>query len=171
MKRIILLCLSLVLMLIVSGCSKRDKGISIDRSNPELEIINESLEDYMFIREDFNEPDRVWSYLEELVALYYKSYQQVGSSGSLKRMERSDLSAWLRGKEKSESVLRQLCSDPKFMLEANKWKIAFNVFKRDGSVVRWGVEGEYYPENQYNQIDKIEISTLKPKGTFSWPFA
>lgn len=162
----IIVCLCLA-FLGLSGCSKRDKVISIDSSNPELAVINDSLEDYMFLSHYFENPDRINSFLSELLFLYYKSYQQVGSSN----LERTGLSSWLRAGEKSEAVLRELCSNPKFVIEANKWKIEFNVIKQDGSAVRWETEGEYSPENQYNQIDKIEITTLKPKGTFSWPFA
>jgi hypothetical protein len=162
------LCLFVAFM-IVSGCSKSCKDDVVDISAPELSVINESLRDYMFSKQDFNEPNSVWAFLQELAALHYDSYLLVGSSGTMRLMERNDISSWLRGKEKSKAVLRELCSDPKFMLEGNKWKVLFNMFKKDGSVDKWEVVGKHDPENKYNQVEKIEISTLRPKGTFSWP--
>ena len=163
-----IICL-FVVFLTVSGCSKSGKGDVIDLSAPELSVINNSLNDYTFIKQYFDEPERVESFLQELVALHYNSYLLVGSSGTLRLMERGDISSWLRAKEKREAVLRELCSDPQFVFEGNKWKVVFNVFKKDGSVDKWEVVGEHYPEKRYNQVEKVEIRTLKPKGTFSWP--
>ena len=165
LPNIICLC---VFLLLISGCSKSGKTISIDKSDPDMVIINENLIDYMFLREDFNEPERYGYYLEKIIRPYFKSYSYVGSSHRLWLMEGRDISHWLKGRVKDEDVLRQLCSDPKFTFESNKWKIEFNVLKQDGSVDRCKVIGEYYPQKQYNQIEKMEISNLKPKGTFSF---
>jgi len=164
-----IMCL-LVAFLTVSGCSKSGKDEVTDISGPELAVINNSLKDYMFTEQDFDEQDRVVPFLEELVAPHYNSHLLVGSTRTLRFMERGDISSWLRAKEKSEAVLRGLCSDPQFVFEGNKWRITFNVFKKDGGVDKWQVVGEHDPKNEYNQVEKIEISTLKPKGTFSWPF-
>ena len=164
----VIMCLLIAFQTII-GCSKSDEGDSMEVDHPKLAVINESLKDYSFLRKHFDESESYCSFLEELVALHYNSYLIVGSNATLRRMERSGVSAWLRGREKSESVLMQLCSDPKFVLEGNKWKVLFNVFKKDGSVDKWNVVGKHDPEKEYNQIDKIEIITLKPKGTFSWP--
>jgi len=164
----IIMCL-LIAFQIITGCSKSDEGDPMEEDHPKLAVINESLKDYRFLRKHFDEPESYCSFLEELVALHYNSYLLVGSNSTLRRMERSGVSAWLRGREKSEAVLRQLCSEPKFVLEGNKWKVLFNVFKKDGSVDKWNVEGKYDPEKEHNQIDKITISILKQRGTFSWP--
>ena len=163
-----IMCL-FVVFLTISGCSKSSEDDVMDISAQELAVINESLKDYVFIKQDFDDPERIESFLPELVALHYNSYLLMGSSVTLRRMERSGVSAWMRAKEKSEAVLRGLCSDPQFVFEGNKWKVVFNVFKKDGGVDKWQVVGKHDPENEYNQIDKIEIITLKPKGTFSWP--
>jgi len=152
-----------------SSCSKRDEAVSMEGDHPKLVVINQSLKDYSFLRNHFDENERSCSLLGELVALHYNSYLLVGSSETLKLMERGDISSWLRAKEKKEDVLRTLCSDPQFVLEGDKWKVLFNVFKKDGSVDKWKVVGVHDPENNYNQVEKLEISTLKPKGTFSWP--
>ena len=163
-----IMCL-FVAFLTISGCSKSSEDDVMDISAQELAVINESLKDYVFIKQDFDDPERIESFLPELVSLHYNSYLLVGSSGTMRLMERNDISSWLRAKEKSEVVLRELCSDPQFVFEGNKWKVTFNVFKKDGGVDKWQVVGKHDPENEYNQIDKIEIITLKPKGTFSWP--
>ena len=162
-----IMCL-FVAFLVVCGCSKSGKDNATEVLPMELSVINESLKDYMFIRQHFDDPERVWSFLEELVALHYQAYQRVGSSEELRIMERSGLLDRQRGREKSEAVIRDLCSDPKVVLEGNKWKVVFNVFKRDGSIEKWYVVGENEPENEYNHINKIEIRIFKSKGTFSW---
>lgn len=162
----VIICL-FVAFLTFSGCSKSGKD---DASPPDISVINDSLKDYRFIRQHFEDPDRVKSFLARLVVLYCNGwYHEVASSATLRTMERSGLQAWLRAREKSEIVLRGLCSDPKVVLEGNKWKVVFNVLKRDGSVEMWQVVGKNEPEHEYNQIHKIEITTLKPAGTFSWP--
>jgi len=163
-----IMCL-LVAFLTVSGCSKSGKDDVTDMSGPELAVINSSLKDYMFTKQHFNDPEEIEGFLLELEALHYNSYLLVGSSRTLRLMEQGDISSWLRAKEKSEAVLKELCSDPQFVFEGNKWKVTFNVFKKDGGVDKWQVVGEHLPEKKYNQVEKIEIMTLKPKGTFSWP--
>ena len=167
-KSVSRLCLFIFFM-IVSGCSESGKDDVMDVSAQELATINYSLKDYMFTRRYFDEQDRVCAFLQELASLHYDSYPFVASGGTLWSVKRDDISSWLRAKEKSESVFRKLCSDPLLTLEANKWKVVFNVFKRDGGVDKWQVIGEHYPEKRYNQIEKIKISTLKPKGTFFCP--
>jgi len=163
-----IMCL-FIAFLTFSGCSKRDEGVSMEGDHPKLVVINQSLKDYRFLRNHFDETESSCSFLGELVALHYNSYLLVGSSETLRLMERGDISSWLRAKEKKEAVLRKLCSDPQFVLEGNKWMVVFNVFKKDGGVDKWEVVGKHDPDNKYNQVEKIKISILKPKGTFSWP--
>lgn len=157
-----------IVLLVVNSCSKSDKKVIIDKSDPDMIKINENLRDYMFLREDFNEPERYGDYLEKLILPYYKSCSYVGSSHRLWLMEGRDISHWLKGRVEDEDVLKQLCSDPKFIFGSNKWKVEFNVLKQDGSVDRCKIAGKYYPQKQYNQIEKMEIRSLKPKGTFSF---
>lgn len=159
-----------IALLSISGCSKSGTQKVSNVSPADVAVINDSLKDHRFIKEHFEDPERVQSFLAKLVALCCnRSYQVIASGATLKRMERSGLSAWLRAGEKSEVVLRGLLTDPKVMLEGNKWKVEFNVFRRNGGVEKWDVAGKNDPEREYNQIDKIEITTLKSKGTFSWP--
>ena len=138
-----IMCL-FVALLVISVYSKPHRDLTKSASPAQLFVINESLKDYRFIREDFDDPDRVWSFLQRLVGLYYQvPHLLIGSSVTLWQMERDgDLSTWLGGKEKSEAVLRELCQDPKFVFEGNKWKVIFNVFKPDGSVDKSEVVGE-----------------------------
>lgn len=164
-----IMCL-FIFFLTISGCSKSSEDDATGGSPPDLSIINESLKSYMFVRQDFEDPEKVWPFLQTLVGLYYGSpHHLIGSSVTLRSIERGDISSWLRGREKSEAVFRELCLDPQFLFEGNKWKVLFNVFKPDGSVDKWEVVGEHDPENEYNHIEKIETNTLKPKGTFFCP--
>lgn len=170
MKARILLRLTLALMLLAVGCKKKSGEDEVtDISGPELAVINYKLKDYMFMKRHFDDQDRVWDFLQELASLHYDSYPLVASGGTLWSVKRDDISSWLQAKEKSEAVFRKLCPDPLLTLEANKWKVIFNVFRRDGGVDKWQVIGEHYPEKRYNQIEKIKISPLKPKGTFFCP--
>jgi len=156
--------------LTVAGCAKIREDVTRSASPAQLCVINEKLEDYRFIREHFEDPERVWPLLQKVVGLYYDAPGYlVGSSVSLRIIDGGDLSRWLQGREKDEAVFRQLYHDPQFMFEGNKWKVVFNVLRPDGGVDKWQVVGEQYPEKEYNQIDTIQISTLKPKGTFSQP--
>ncbi|HUU18442.1 MAG TPA: hypothetical protein VMW72_14930 [Sedimentisphaerales bacterium] len=158
-----------IAFLAFSSCSKIEENDIKDISTQELNIINYKLKDYMFMKRHFDDQDRLWAFLQELASLHYDSYPLVASGGTLWSVKRDDISSWLQAKEKSEAVFRKLCSDPQLTLEANKWKVIFNVFKRDGGVDKWQVLCEHYPEKRYNQIEKIKISTLKPKGTFFCP--
>lgn len=163
-----IMCL-LVAFMTVSSCSKSGEDDVTYISGPELAVINYKLKDYMFMKRHFDDQDRLWDFLQELAPLHYDSYPLVASGGTLWSVKRDDISSWLKAKEKSEAVFRKLCPDPLLTLEANKWKVIFNVFRRDGGVDKWQVIGEHYPEKRYNQIEKITIMTLKPKGTFFCP--
>lgn len=77
-----------------------------------------------------------------------------------------------RGREKSKAVFRELFRDPEFMFEGNKWTVVFNVIKEGeggGAVDKWKVLGQHDPETNINRMEKIEVTMLKPKGTFSYP--
>jgi len=163
-----IICLFVALLAFI-GCSKSSKNDVTYISAQELAVINNSLIDYMFLKRHFDEPDRVWAFLQELAVLHYDSYPFVASGGTLWLVKQNEISSWLKAKEKSEDVFRELCPDPQFMFEGNQWKVVFNVFKKDGSVDKWQVEGEHYPPKKYNQVEKIEITTLKPPGTFFCP--
>jgi hypothetical protein len=154
-----------IAFLTLGGCSKSSKNISAQ----ELADINNSLIDYMFLKRHFDEPDRIWAFLQKLAILHYDSFPFVASGGTLWKVRPDDISSWLKAKEKSEDVFKKLCSDPQLKIEGNNWKVVFNVFKKDGSVDKWQVEGEHYPPKKYNQVKKIEIMTLKPQGTFFCP--
>jgi hypothetical protein len=153
------------LFLNIGGCSKSSKNMSAQ----ELAGINNNLIDYMFLKRHFDEPDRIWAFLQELAVLHYDSFPFVASRGTLWTVRPDDISSWLNAKEKNEKAFKELCSDPQFIFEENKWKVVFNVFKKDGSVDKWQVEGEHYPQKRYNQVQKIKITTLRAPGTFSCP--
>lgn len=155
--------------LAINGCSKSHEDDFKVLSARELNIINYKLKDYMFTKRHFDDQDRLWAFLQELASMHYDQYPLVASGGTLWSVRREDISTWLKGKEKSEVVFRKLCPNPLLTLEANKWEVVFNVFKKDGGVDKWKVRGEHYPEKRYNQIEKIQISLLKPKGTFFCP--
>ena len=152
-----------------SGCSKSSEDNVTRIPARELAAINNSLMDYMFLKRYFDEPDRLWAFLQELAVLHYDSYPFVASGGTLWSVRRDEISAWLKAKEKNEVDFRKLCPDPQFVVAGNNWKVIFNVFKKDGSVDQWQVVGEHDPQKKYNQVEKIEITTLKPSGTFFCP--
>ena len=159
----------LICFLTAGGCSKSGKDEATIISPQDLAVINDNLKDQRFIKEHFKDPDRVRYFLADVVMFSCNNnYQTIASNASLKRMERTNsVKSWLRGREKNEAVFRELWTDPTVELEGNNWKAVFNVFRPDGSVEKWEVVGENDPEREYNQIDKIEITTLKSKGTFS----
>jgi hypothetical protein len=165
---VLMMCLFFAL-LAFSGCSETSEDDVTYISVQELIDINNSLIDYMFLKRYFDEPDRIWAFLQEIAVLHYDLYPFVASNGTLWTVRQNDISSWLQAKEKSEDVFRELCSSPKIVFDGNEWNVIFNVFKKDGSVDKWNVKGEYYPIKKYNQITKIEITALKPKGTFSCP--
>ncbi len=138
-------------------------------SQAELLGINEILRESKFTRQDFSSPRGVDSLLTEIAGLHQGPRHCPGSSVMLK-MTMGEDSAWLRGTEKSEAVLHELAKDPEFSFEGNTWTVVFNVFKADGGVDRWKVIGEHDPEANRNQVLNIEVTPLKPAGTFSWPF-
>ena len=166
----IIICFFMV-FLIMSGCSKSNNDGAKSGIPSNLSAINESLKNYEFTIEHFKDPKKVDSFLIKIVTLCCDGlYQEIASPITLKRMERTNsVKAWLYGRERRESVLRELCQEPKVLIEGQKWKIEFNVFRRNGSVEKWNVVGNNDAENEYNQINEVEIKILKSKGTFSWP--
>lgn len=167
-----------IAFLAFSGCSKIGENDVMDISAQEIKIINYKLKDHMFMKRHFDDQDRILAFLHELATLQcydsppfqrYDSPPFIASGGTLLSVRRDNISSWLRGKEKSEAVFRKLCPDPLLTFEADKWKVVFNVFRKDGSVEKWQVVGKHYPEKRYNQIEKIKISLLKPRGTFFCP--
>jgi hypothetical protein len=165
---ILAICL-FITFLTVSGCSKSGEGDSKMKPPPDISTINESLKDYRFTRQDFNEPQEFDSFLHKLVVLYYDAPAHLVCSSIAWRMIENGVDSWLQGAEKSEAVLKKLCRDPEFMFEGNKWIVVFNVLKPDGSVDKWKAVGEHDPENNTNRIEKIEVAALRPKGTFFVP--
>ena len=135
-----------------------------------IPAINKILVKYSFQQKDFDNPEKVDSFLKLLVGYYAGGRLIVGSSVFLEgyaKNERRD--GWLQGREKSEEVFKSLCKDPVFEFEGNNWKVVFNVFKPDGSVDKWVVKGEYVASTKSNKVHTIDISRLKREGTFSYP--
>lgn len=136
-------------------------------SGSELIAINEILMEYKFTRQDFDSPQSVDSFLAEVIALQQGSIGLTpGSSFGLRGMGLLD--EWLRGTEKDEAVLRELCEDPEFVFDGDVWTVVFNVFRPDGAVDRWRVVGEHDSRANVNEIWGIRVAPLKPPGTFSY---
>jgi len=130
--------------------------------------LSDLLGEYRFTRGDFADPEEVHWFLHEVLALYGNSRgAQVGSSVMLRITERDGgVALWLEGTEKSEAAFLELCRDPEFSFDGNQWDVGFHVFQQGGSVERWEVKGEFDSENECNRIHAIDITLVKPEGTF-----
>jgi len=137
-------------------------------SGAELIAINEILAGYEFTRQDFNVPQRVDAFLDEIIWLHTGTPGLTpGSSFGLKTM--GPLEDWLRGSEKDEAVLRKLCEDPQFVFDQDVWTVVFNMIRADGAVDRWRVVGRHDRQTNTNEIWAMRRITIKPAGTFSYP--
>jgi len=160
------------LYLVTANSGKRgifmvaDGGYIHVNSRAELLAINEILREHAFTRRDFNDIQKVDLFLSEVMFLHHGPSLVPGSSLMLRM---TDASRWLRGTEKNEAILRELCEDPQFSFEGEVWSVVFNAFKPDGSVDQWKIVGEHHPEENINQILGVEVIPLKPPGTFSNP--
>jgi hypothetical protein len=154
----------------VSGCSDKEEPISV--SAADLAVTNEILAKEPQVRldrEDFSIPYRAGALLHISVGSHYRGCYVTCSSDSLRIM--GNLSHWLRGREKSEAVLRQFCQDPHFTFEGNRWTVVFRVLRSDGGVDEWTAIGEHDPQARISKIEKVEGRQLRPKGTFFYPLA
>jgi len=64
-RAFVIMCLYIT-FLSIGGCSKSDKSNISPEQPPALSDINDSLKDYRFIREQFNDPEKVYSFLARL---------------------------------------------------------------------------------------------------------
>ena len=132
--------------------------------------INEILKKYTFEKNDFNNNSKIESFLCLLVELNGNPRWFVGTKEFLKQQEKYFLSEWMLGTETNKDVFRQLCFDPTFVLDDDRWEIEFNVFTTAGSVEQWRVFGEFNSQRNINQIDRIKINELMKEGTFFYPY-
>lgn len=137
-------------------------------SGSELIAINEILAEYEFTRRDFDIPQKVDSFLGD-VAMFHDGPIGfvIGSSFRLRIM--GPLEDWLRGSEKSEAALRELCKDPEFVFDHDVWTVVFNLIRSDGALERWRVVGEHDQRANTNTIWGIRIVPVRPPGTFTYP--
>jgi len=137
-------------------------------SKSELIAINEILLEHKFRRQDFDDPRRVDSLLDEIIWLHSGSSGLIPcSSLAFERMR--PLDDWLRGTEKDQAVLRALCQDPEFSFDGDVWVVVFNVIGPDGAVDRYRVVGRHNSLVSVNEIWGIRSISVKPPGTFSYP--
>jgi len=140
-------------------------------SGVELLGINAVLREYRFTRQDFNDPAAVFDFLDAVTALYGVRQGMLGSSQGLMRMRdlRTGLSSWLRGTEKSEAAVEALSRDPEFIFQGSKWRVVFSMFRTDGSVDQFTLLGRHDPQADANVLLQIDVTKIRPRGTFSWP--
>jgi hypothetical protein len=160
------------------GRAGRQRGWFIERdgryvrldSGAELIGINEVLTAYPLAREDFNDPGIAHKFLKDILSLNGVGQGMIGSSHGLAMMTGGDgVRSWLRGTETNEAVLRELCRDPVFAFEGNKWRITFNLFRPDGRVEQFTFIGRHDPQNNTNRMLRIDMDTIRPAGSFSYP--
>jgi hypothetical protein len=137
-------------------------------SGAELIAINEIIAEYKFTRQDFDEPQRVYLFLDEIIALQKDPHGVIVASNFGFNIM-GQLEYWLGREEKDETVLRNLCQDHQLTFDGNIWTAVFNMLRPDGSVDRWMVIGEHNPQTNTNEIWGIRRITIKPPGTFSYP--
>ncbi len=151
----------------------KDRGTFMERngqyvrldSGAELLGINEVLSDFTFTRSDFSDPGRLVRFLSEVMFSHHGPEGTV-ASGSLQRMGWLEL--WLRGNEKDESVLKKLCEAAEVEFDGDVWRVVFNTIRRDGGADQWELTGRHDPDGKKNEIWNIEVTPIKPPGTFSW---
>jgi hypothetical protein len=152
---------------------RRNGGYAQVNSKDNMEVLNEILQERKFPQSGFKDIAEIESFLSVLVKLYGDfTYCFVGSSLFVKWTERTYVeyggtADWVRGTEKDISVFLDLCRDPVFVLQDNAWTVVFNVFKASGGVDQWRVTGKYDPKTERNSVQTIDITNIKPKGTFS----
>lgn len=134
-----------------------------------ISAINEVLRDYRFTRQDFADAESVYHFLETVVLLYEGEGRPIGSSVFLGTLGGPEgVARWSRHSKKIETALREVCRDPQFAFDGDTWVVRFNVFRPDGGVDQWRVEGEFSPATQSNAIRKAERHVLKKRGTFAY---
>jgi hypothetical protein len=122
----------------------------------ELMGINEALSRLPFTRNDFNDPSRVAWFLGEVMRFHEGNNQfTIGCS-----VEPPGSATAFRDKE-SETLVKELCQDPRFDFEGDLWKVTFNVFKRNGRVDRWNLLGRHDAKANVNEILRVDISTIR----------
>jgi hypothetical protein len=141
------------------------RRVPLDRAF-ELAAMNQVLRGFQFARADFERPSAVCRFLMAVALFHTGSGRVPGTSFTLDELVR-DPSRWLQGGERDEQVLRELCRDPVFAFEQDKWTVTFHAFREDGAVERWEVVGRHDPRANANEILQIDATDLKPPGTFS----
>ena len=143
---------------------KEGKYVHVN-SGSELVAINEILSEYQMAQPDFVDA-RGFHFLHEVATLHDRSGLMFLATSALEGL--GPLEFWLRGTEKDEAVLRALCREPEFVFEGNTWTVVFNMIRPDGAVDQWTVIGEHDPHADRSEIWKIDVTPLKPPGTFSY---
>ncbi len=134
-----------------------------------ITAINEVLRDYRFTRQGFADAESVYHFLETVVLLYEGEGRFIGSSVFLGVLGGPEgIALWSRHSKKIETALRGVCRDPRFVFDGDTWVVTFNVFRPDGGVDQWRVEGEFSPATHSNAIHKMDTNVLKKRGTFAY---
>jgi hypothetical protein len=140
-------------------------------SRAELVGINELLREYRFTRQDFQDPQATFDLFGDIATLHGVSRGMPACSFALTMMTDSEtgLQLWLHGTETDEGVIKELCRDPEFVFQGHKWEVSFNLFLPDGRVDQWRLVGKHDPQANANEILRIDVTTIKPPGTLSYP--
>ena len=138
-------------------------------SGAELVVINAMLQDAPVRREEFDMSPIMFYRLTRLMA-YYDAIPSVPAFTSVVARDNSDIFHWLSGTEENKAVLEELCCDPEFVFDGDKWTTTYNAFRRDGSVFRWRIIGRYNPQTNVVRILRLDVTPVKPPGTFGWPY-
>jgi hypothetical protein len=153
-----------------------DRGVFIEKdggyirlnSGAELTGINLVLRGFRFTRQDFDRPSAVCKFLMAVMFCYEGSIRAPCTTFAVDGLVR-DPSEWLKGTKQTEAQLRELCRDPAFLFEGDRWSITFSAFRPDGGVDKWRFVGRHDPASNVNRILRIDVSDAQPPGTFRYP--
>lgn len=104
--------------------------------------------------------------LAELLMEWYRDPRGYVLTPSFFERKKARLDGWLQGSAKDAQTLRQYCVEPRHEEPAGeRWSLRFNVVNRLGGVELWTATGANAPYS----IESIDIRSLAPSGTFSYP--
>jgi hypothetical protein len=138
-------------------------------SGAELTGINVVLRGFRFTRQDFDKPSAVSKFLTVVMLSYKGSTRAPCTTFAVDGLVR-DPSEWLKETKQTEASLRELCRDPVFTFDGDKWSVTCSAFRPDGGVDQWKFVGRHDAQANVNRILRIDVSDKMPPGTFHYPF-
>lgn len=134
-----------------------------------ISIINKILLDYTFPNEYFFDLGEKLNFLDIVTDLYSKPFHFITTKQEWLAYEKNSELHYLMKSEKSKDEFKKFWVDPNFRFDGNKWDVTYYVLTPLGSIEKWDVSGEFFPDHQVNKILNIIIEEMKPKGSYIYP--